>query len=83
MEKYLMPEFKIKKEQVLIIARAGSPEQLVKVEVIDVEAGDVTLHFGTGGKASVHTLEEWERLQSERESGKSSHGAPKRAPYMG
>jgi hypothetical protein len=77
-----MPEFKIKKEQVLIIARAGSPEQLVKVEVVDVEAGNVTLHFGTGGKASVHTLEEWERLKSERDSGKTSHGAPKRAPYM-
>lgn len=77
-----MPEFKIKKEQVLIIARAGSPEQLVKVEVVDVGEGDVTLHFSTGGKASVHSLQDWERLKSERESGKSSHGAPKRAPYM-
>lgn len=77
-----MPEFSVKKDQVLIIARAGSPEQLVKVEVVDVEAGGVTLNFATGGKASVHTLEEWDRLKSDRESGMPSHGAPKRAPYM-
>jgi carbon storage regulator CsrA len=73
-----------KKQESVIVARSNGSEQVLKVTVVDVEGGKVTLAFDVDASVSVHSAETWERAQAERQSAKLKQGAdrPKvRAPY--
>jgi len=75
----------LKKSQTLVVARTGSSEQLVKIQLIEVDAGQVTLDFAAGDRVTVYTADAWEELQAERRAGKlrtTNERPPQRAPYM-
>lgn len=80
-----MTKMSLKKNQALIVARLGSTEQVLKIEVSGVSSDKVELSFEESGGASVYTLEDWESRQTAQKSAKLKQGAdrPKQqAPYM-
>lgn len=80
-----MTAMKLKKDQIVIVAGSGGSEQVLKFTVADVQSDGVTLDFESSAGVSVHTSEEWDRLQAARKAAKQKQGAdrPKQnAPYM-
>lgn len=79
-----MVEMLRKKQESVIVARSNGSEQVLKITVLDVQGGKVTLEFDVDAGVSVHSAEAWEKSQAERRAAKSKHGAdrPKeRAAY--
>jgi len=73
-----------KKQESVIVARSDGSEQMLKVTVVGIEGGQVSLKFDVGAGLSVHAAEEWEHAHAERQSAKLKQGAdrPKvRAAY--
>jgi len=80
-----MSTFALEKKQAVVVMRTGSYEQLVKIEVVDIESGKVTLGVDASSKVSVHSLEEWEELLAKRRADNRSPAAAttkQRPPYM-
>jgi hypothetical protein len=75
-------EIALKKNQVIVVSRTGSSEQLAKIEVREVGPDKVMLDVATGDRVSLLTLQEWDQLQAGR-NGKRESGSPSqhRAPY--
>jgi hypothetical protein len=75
----------LQKNQALVVARTGSSEQLVKIQLIDVDAGQATLDFAAGDRVTVYTADAWDEMQADRRPGKLrtlNDRPPQRAPYM-
>jgi len=73
-----------KKQEAVIVARSSGSERVLKVTVVGIQGDSVTLDFDAGSSVSVHSAEEWERVQAERQTIKFKPGAdrPKeRAAY--
>ena len=73
-----------KKQESVIVARSNGSERVLKMTVVDVQNGKVTLEFDGDAGVSVHSAEAWERAQAERKTAKLKQGAdrPKeRAAY--
>ena len=80
-----MTKLTLKKNQAAIVARSGSSEQVLKIEVLDLDADHVTLNFDDSGGFSIHPFGDWQRAQTERQAARLKQGSdrPKqRAPYM-
>jgi len=80
-----MSNFALQKNQAVVVARTGSSEQLVKIQLIDVDAGQVTLDFAAGDRVTVYTAAAWDEMQADRRAGKRltlNDRPPQRAPYM-
>lgn len=79
-----MTEIALKKNQVIVVSRTGSSEQLAKIEVREVGPDKVMLDVATGERVSLLTLQEWDQLQAGR-NGQRESGSPaqQRAPYTG
>jgi hypothetical protein len=80
-----MSNFALQKNQAVVVARTGSSEQLVKIQLIDVDAGQATLDFAAGDRVTVYTADAWDEMQADRRAGKlrtASDRPPQRAPYM-
>jgi sRNA-binding carbon storage regulator CsrA len=80
-----MTSISLKKNQAVIIARSGSAEQVLKIEVAALNSDQVRLEFVDTGGVSIHTDEDWQRLQAERQTARVKHGTERpreRAPYM-
>lgn len=80
-----MSTLALKKNQAVVAMRTGSYEQLVKIEVVDIESGKVTLDVDAGSRVSVYSLEEWEELLAKRRTDNRSPATAttkQSPPYM-
>jgi hypothetical protein len=80
-----MSHFALEKNQAIIVTRTGSSEKLVKIELVEIEPGKVTLECTSGDRVSVYTSEAWDEMQSKRRAGRLrtlNDRPPQRAPYM-
>ena len=80
-----MSKMSLKKNQAVIVARLGSTEQVLKIEVSGMSSDKVELNFEESGGVSIYTLEDWERRQAEHKAAKPKQGADRprqQAPYM-
>lgn len=80
-----MSHFALEKNQAVVVARTGSSEQLVKIQLVEVDEGKVTLDFAASDRVAIYTSEAWDQMQAERRAGKLrtlNDRPPQRAPYM-
>jgi len=69
-----------KSREVVVVGGGGSFPGLLKITVVKLTSGKVTLGFEVDGDVPVHRLEVWERMRASGEI--SSRGTEPEAPHV-
>jgi hypothetical protein len=80
-----MSQFALEKNQSVVVARTGSSEVLVKIQLTELDGGMATLDVAAGDRVSVYTAQDWDAMQVDRRAGKlrtENKRPPQNAPYM-